>query len=48
LALAQKPGMVPIPGITKLARVEENIGAVSKIEVQGDRYAEALERMTNR
>jgi aryl-alcohol dehydrogenase-like predicted oxidoreductase len=25
--LAQKPWMVPIPGTTKLARVEENIGA---------------------
>jgi aryl-alcohol dehydrogenase-like predicted oxidoreductase len=27
--LAQKPWMVPIPGTTKLARLEENIGAVS-------------------
>jgi aryl-alcohol dehydrogenase-like predicted oxidoreductase len=25
--LAQKPWIVPIPGTTKLARVEENIGA---------------------
>src|ERR1700685_1772600 len=27
--LAQKPWMVPIPGTTKLSRVEENIGAVA-------------------
>ncbi|ALL71109.1 Aldo-keto reductase (plasmid) [Paraburkholderia caribensis MBA4] len=26
--LAQKPWMVPIPGTTKLSRLEENIGAV--------------------
>jgi aryl-alcohol dehydrogenase-like predicted oxidoreductase len=53
---------VPIPGTTKLHRLEENIGAVSveltsddlheidsaaaKIEVQGARYTEALERTT--
>ncbi len=62
--LAQKPWIVPIPGTTKLARVEENIGAVaveltaedlreiesaaSKITVQGARYPEQLEQMTNR
>jgi aryl-alcohol dehydrogenase-like predicted oxidoreductase len=62
--LAQKPGIVPIPGTTKLARVEENIAAAAleltaeelqevdritaEIPVQGDRYPEALERMTNR
>jgi aryl-alcohol dehydrogenase-like predicted oxidoreductase len=62
--LAQKPWIVPIPGTTKLARVEENIAAASleltpeelheidsitaKIPVQGDRYPEELERMTNR
>jgi aryl-alcohol dehydrogenase-like predicted oxidoreductase len=61
--LAQKPWMVPIPGTTKLHRLEENIGAValeltsddlreidsaaSKIAVQGDRYPEKLEKMTN-
>jgi aryl-alcohol dehydrogenase-like predicted oxidoreductase len=61
--LAQKPWIVPIPGTTKLARVEENIGAaavkltpedvreidgsVAKIPVQGARYPENLERMTN-
>ena len=52
--LAQKPWIVPIPGTTKLARLEENLGsvdleftpeewrelnhAVSRIELQGDRY----------
>jgi aryl-alcohol dehydrogenase-like predicted oxidoreductase len=62
--LAQKPWIVPIPGTTKLERVEENIGAtvleltladlseleslVSKVPVQGSRYPEELERMTNR
>jgi aryl-alcohol dehydrogenase-like predicted oxidoreductase len=60
--LVQKPWMVPIPGTTKLSRLEENIGAVSveltpddlrdieaaasKIEVQGARYPERLEKMT--
>jgi aryl-alcohol dehydrogenase-like predicted oxidoreductase len=60
--LAQKPWIVPIPGTTKLNRLEENIGAVSvelssddlreidsaasKIEVQGARYPEELERRT--
>src|SRR5947207_4472478 len=61
--LAQKPWIVPIPGTTKLHRLEENIGAVaveltpddlreindaaSKIAVQGARYPEQLERMTD-
>jgi aryl-alcohol dehydrogenase-like predicted oxidoreductase len=60
--LAQKPWIVPIPGTTKLNRLEENIGAVaveltpndlreiesaaSKITVEGDRYPEAIEKMT--
>jgi len=60
----QKPWIVPIPGTTKLHRLEENIGAenvvltpddlsaiesaASKIEVQGDRYPEALEKLTGR
>jgi aryl-alcohol dehydrogenase-like predicted oxidoreductase len=60
--LAQKPWIVPIPGTTKLNRLDENIGAVSvelssddlreidiaasKIEVQGARYPEELERRT--
>lgn len=62
--LAQKPWIVPIPGTTKLARLEENVGATSieltasdlkelkgaiaKVPVQGDRYPEHLEKMTNR
>jgi aryl-alcohol dehydrogenase-like predicted oxidoreductase len=60
--LAQKPWVVPIPGTTKLGRLEENIGAVgieltsddlreiesasAKIKVEGERYPEALQRMT--
>jgi aryl-alcohol dehydrogenase-like predicted oxidoreductase len=62
--LAQKPWIVPIPGTTKLHRLEENIGAAvvelsaddleqiesaaSKIKVEGARYPEHLEKMTNR
>jgi aryl-alcohol dehydrogenase-like predicted oxidoreductase len=62
--LAQKPWIVPIPGTTKLARLEENLGAVAveitsddlrdiasaaaKITVQGARYPEHMERITNR
>jgi aryl-alcohol dehydrogenase-like predicted oxidoreductase len=61
--LAQKPWIVPIPGTTKLNRLEENIGAAaleltgddlrdiesaaSKIAVQGARYPEHIERMSN-
>jgi aryl-alcohol dehydrogenase-like predicted oxidoreductase len=33
--LAQRPWIVPIPGTTKLKRLEENIGAV-EIELTGD------------
>jgi aryl-alcohol dehydrogenase-like predicted oxidoreductase len=60
--LAQKPWIVPIPGTTKLNRLEENSGAVSiqltpedlrdidgaasKIQVEGARYPERLEKMT--
>jgi aryl-alcohol dehydrogenase-like predicted oxidoreductase len=60
--LAQKPWVVPIPGTTKLSRLDENIGALSveltsedireidtaasKIEIQGARYPEALEKRT--
>lgn len=60
--LAQKPWFVPIPGTTKLHRLEENIGAAavelsqddlreiddaaSSIQAQGDRYPEAIEKMT--
>ena len=62
--LARKPWIVPIPGTTKLHRLEENIRATaialtsgelreietaaSKVEVQGERYPEALEQMTGR
>lgn len=60
--LARKPWIVPIPGTTKLSRLEENIGAAeveltkddldeietaaSRIDVQGERYPERLEKMT--
>lgn len=62
--LAQKPWIVPIPGTTKLPRLEENIAAVaieltsadlrtietgaSTITAQGERYPEALEKLTGR
>jgi len=62
--LAQKPWIVPIPGTTKLHRLEENLGAVnieltpddlrqieeisSKVQVQGARYPESIQRMVNR
>ncbi len=62
--LAKKPWIVPIPGTTKLNRLEENVGAVSieltpedlgdiedassKIMVQGARYPEHIEQMSNR
>lgn len=60
--LAQKPWITPIPGTTKLTRLQENIGAVyveltatdlkeiddaaSKIQIEGDRYPETMEKMT--
>ncbi|MBV9157994.1 MAG: aldo/keto reductase [Acidobacteriaceae bacterium] len=62
--LAQKPWIVPIPGTTKLHRLEENIGAAeidltrddlgdieraaAHITVQGARYPEQMEKMSNR
>ncbi len=62
--LAQKPWIVPIPGTTRLERLDENNGAVAieltatdlsdietaaaKITVEGARYPERLEQMTNR
>jgi aryl-alcohol dehydrogenase-like predicted oxidoreductase len=62
--LAQKPWIVPIPGTTKLHRLEENIGAVnvkltaddlcqldeatSKINLQGARYPEELQKLVGR
>jgi aryl-alcohol dehydrogenase-like predicted oxidoreductase len=60
--LAQKPWIVPIPGTTKLNRLEENLGAAnveltpddlraidtaaSKIQVEGARYPDELEKRT--
>ncbi|MCJ8167637.1 aldo/keto reductase [Pontibacter sp. E15-1] len=62
--LAQKPWIVPIPGTTKLHRLEENLGAadltlsardlqeiseaVARIDIQGNRYPEQLQKMVNR
>ncbi len=62
--LAQKPWIVPIPGTTKLHRLEENIGAAAvklttselrdieeaaeRIPVQGARYPEQMEKLSNR
>jgi aryl-alcohol dehydrogenase-like predicted oxidoreductase len=62
--LAQQPWIVPIPGTTKLHRLEENVGAadivldaddlkkineaVAKIDVQGARYPEEMQKMVNR
>jgi len=62
--LAQKPWIVPIPGTTKLHRLEENLGAVSielspddlrqlevaaaKIQLQGARYPEELQKLVGR
>jgi aryl-alcohol dehydrogenase-like predicted oxidoreductase len=62
--LSQKPWIVPIPGTTKLPRLEENLAAANveltpddlraidaaaaKIEVQGARYPEHLEKRTGR
>lgn len=62
--LARKPWIVPIPGTTKLHRLEENIGAAevdltagdlaeidlayADISVEGARYPDNLERMTDR
>ncbi len=62
--LAQRPWIVPIPGTTKLERLEENLGAAevelsaadlaeiheaaSKIELQGARYPENMQRLTTR
>jgi len=37
--LAQKPWIVPIPGTTKLNRLEENIGAVN-VELTADDLSE--------
>ena len=60
--LAQRPWIVPIPGTTKLHRLEENVGAArleltlddlraieaaaSRIQIEGARYPEELEKRT--
>jgi len=60
--LAQKPWIAPIPGTTKLSRLEENLGAAevnltaedlreiesaaARIKVRGERYPEALQKLT--
>ncbi len=60
--LAQKQWIVPIPGTTKLHRLEENLGganveltpedlqrieeASANIQIEGERYPEALEKLT--
>jgi aryl-alcohol dehydrogenase-like predicted oxidoreductase len=44
--LAQKPWIVPIPGTTKLHRLEENIGAVNIALTEDD--LRELDRMTSR
>ena len=62
--LAQKPWIVPIPGTTKLHRLEENLGAAaieftsdelkeidtaaSQITIQGNRYPDHLQKMTQK
>jgi|SRR5579862_3210567 len=62
--LAQQPWIAPIPGTTKLQRLEENIGAadislspddlreidavLARVEIQGDRYPERLQRLVGR
>lgn len=62
--LAQRPWIVPIPGTTKLHRLEENVGAagitlapadlreideaLSKVEVEGARYPEHLQKLVGR
>ena len=62
--LGQRPWIVPIPGTTKLHRLEENVGAVdvkltaedltdienavARIDVQGARYPEDLQKQVDR
>jgi len=62
--LAQKPWIVPIPGTTKLHRLEENVAAadvtltsedlrdieraILKVQVQGARYPEHLQKLVGR
>ena len=62
--LAQRPWIVPIPGTTKLHRLEENLGgadvvlsaadmrlieeALASVQIEGDRYPEALKARVGR
>jgi len=62
--LSQKPWIVPIPGTTKLHRLQENIdaadvdlspadlreidGVLSKVEIQGARYPEHVQKLVDR
>ena len=62
--LAQRPWIVPIPGTTKILRLEENVGAaevafdeseldrieaaLSRIEVEGERYPAAMQARIDR
>jgi len=62
--LAQKPWIVPIPGTTKVPRLDENVGAadieltaddlreisdvLAKVQVQGARYNEQMQKMVGR
>jgi aryl-alcohol dehydrogenase-like predicted oxidoreductase len=62
--LAQKRWIVPIPGTTKLHRLEENLGGatirltseelrqieeeLAPIEIHGDRYIEAAQKLVER
>jgi aryl-alcohol dehydrogenase-like predicted oxidoreductase len=62
--LVQKPWIVPIPGTTKLRRLEENLGAadlvltaadlaeidgaLSRVDVQGERYPEQMQKLIER
>lgn len=62
--LVQKPWIVPIPGTTKIHRLEENVGAagislsandlkeindaIAKIEVKGNRYTEAQQKLVDK
>jgi aryl-alcohol dehydrogenase-like predicted oxidoreductase len=62
--IARKPWIVPIPGTTKIHRLEENAGAaeiiltpadmqeieaiLARIDIQGARYPEHLQKMVGR
>jgi aryl-alcohol dehydrogenase-like predicted oxidoreductase len=62
--LAQHPSIVPIPGTTKINRLDENVAAADvaltpedlqeitaaadRVDLQGDRYPENMQRWINR